>query len=109
LRDLVDTRKHSKTVHEAMARDVYFVNEQQALDHVLNAFIRTKRHLFIVINEFKETTGIITIEDIIEEIMGREIVDEFDKYDDMREVASLHASKGKHSSRIVGPGHPDLD
>ncbi len=109
LRDLVDTNKHSKTVRQAMAHDVYFVNESQALDHALNAFIHTKRHLFVVINEFKEVTGIITIEDIIEEIMGREIVDEFDRFDDMREVASLHAAKNKRTSRIVGPGRPKLD
>ncbi len=110
LRDLVDSNKHSKTVKNAMDAHVFFVNENQALDHALNAFIRTKRHMFIVINEFGDVTGLITIEDIIEEIMGREIVDEFDKYDDMREVASLRASKKKRkNSRIVGPGRPSLD
>lgn len=109
LRDLVDTNKHSKTVGQAMMKEVYFVNESQALDHALNAFIRTHRHLFVVINEFKEVTGIITIEDIIEEIMGREIIDEFDRFDDMREVASLNAVKAKRNSRIVGPGRPTLD
>jgi metal transporter CNNM len=109
IRDLIDVNKHSKTVEQAMDKRVYFVNEGQYLDHALNGFIRTKYHMFIVINEFKEMTGIITIEDIIEEIMGREIVDEFDRYDDMREVASLHAKKHKNKNRIVGPGRPKLD
>ena len=72
---------------------VYFVNEQQKLDHALTAFIRTKNHLFIVVNEFQETVGIITIEDILEQIIGQEIVDEFDRYDDMREVALLQGNK----------------
>ncbi len=108
LRDLVDVSKHEKTAAEAMDKTVYFVNENQALDHALNGFIRTKHHMFIVINEFKEVTGIVTIEDIIEEIMGREIVDEFDKYDDMREVAALHAKK-RPKSRIIGKHVPKLD
>lgn len=110
LRDLIDAKKHSKTAESAMDKEVFFVNENQALDHVLNAFIRTKRHLFIAVDEFSEVSGLITIEDIIEEIMGKEIVDEFDKYDDMREVASLSANeKKKKRNRIRGLRRPTLD
>lgn len=108
LRDLVES-KQNKAVSQAMSKKVYYVNENQMLDHVLEAFISTKHHLFIVINEFSEVTGLITIEDIIEEIMGREIVDEFDKFDNMREVAMLQAKKQHAKSNIIGAKKPKLN
>lgn len=86
-------------VSDFMSKKVFYVNEQQSLSHVLNAFLRTKHHLFMVVNEFEELSGVITIEDVIEQLIGRKIVDEFDKYDDMRAVAALAAKKdqAKHT------------
>lgn len=89
LRDMVE-RKNSGIVSNVMNPKVYYVNDQESLEHVLEAFIRTKHHLFIVVNEFEDVVGIITIEDIIEQILGRKIVDEFDQYADMRAVAKKH-------------------
>ncbi len=99
LRNLIANNNQNLTAGKAADRNVNFVNEKQLLDHVLNAFIKTKTHLFVVINEFEETVGLITIEDILEEIIGREIVDEFDQFDDLREVARLKAQKRKR--RII--------
>jgi CBS domain containing-hemolysin-like protein len=79
-------------VSEVMKPDLYYVNEQSSLDHVLNAFLRTKHHLFLVVNEFEEVSGIITIEDVLEQVIGRKIIDEFDKYDDLRTVAKQYAT-----------------
>jgi CBS domain containing-hemolysin-like protein len=93
IRDLIAKKNQNLTAGQAADRQVNFVNEKQMLDHALNAFLKTKRHLFIVVNEFGETVGIITIEDILEEIIGHEIVDEFDKFDDLRAVAKLRAKK----------------
>jgi CBS domain containing-hemolysin-like protein len=76
-----------------MSKDVYFVHEDLALQHVLEAFLKTKHHLFIVVNSFEEYVGVITIEDLLEQIIGAKIVDEFDQYDDLRAVASSIAKK----------------
>lgn len=103
MHDLVPLKKTYKTVADAMQDKVCYVNEDKKLDHVLQAFLRTRRHLFIVVNEFEETTGVISIEDILEQLIGRKIVDEFDRYQDLRAVAKLAAAerqKSKDGERI---------
>jgi CBS domain containing-hemolysin-like protein len=82
---------NSQKIREIMRPDVYYVNELQTLNHALKAFIKTKHHLFVVVNEFEDVVGVITIEDVIEQIIGKQIVDEFDKYDDLRAVAKHYA------------------
>jgi CBS domain containing-hemolysin-like protein len=72
---------------------VFYVHQDKPLDHVLQAFLRTKHHLFLVVNEFEEVTGVISIEDVLETIIGRKIVDEFDQYEDLRAVAKLAAEE----------------
>lgn len=89
-KDLSDMHGN-KTVAQVMRSELYYVNEFTALDNVLNAFLRTKHHLFLVVNEFEEVTGIITIEDVMEQIIGKKIVDEFDQYEDLRAVAAQNA------------------
>ncbi len=78
----------------------HFVPESAPLPNVLLDFFEQRQHLFIVVDEYGGTTGIISMEDIIEEIMGEEIMDESDKTRDMRELArfkrmSLRASGDK--------------
>ncbi len=90
LRDLVSL-KHTGTIGDVMQSDIYYVHEDYPLEQVLDAFLKTQHHLFVVVNSFEEYVGIITIEDILEEILGCKIVDEFDQYDDVRAVASHHA------------------
>lgn len=91
-KDLAELRT-SKFVKDVMHPDIYYVNEFTSLDNVLNAFLRTQHHMFMVVNEFEEIVGVITIEDVIEQIIGRKIIDEFDRYDDLRTVATQLAKK----------------
>ncbi len=79
--------KRSVTAEKAMEPRVFYIREDHDLRRALAAFLRTRHHLFVVVNEFRETVGIITLEDVIEALLGQKIVDEFDAYDDLRRVA----------------------
>jgi CBS domain containing-hemolysin-like protein len=65
----------------------HFVPETAPLNRILIDFFDRQQHLFVVVDEYGSMTGIISMEDVIEEIVGREIIDESDKACDMRELA----------------------
>ncbi len=108
MRDLVNA-KDGGSVKDAMKKDVYYVNEEKKLDHALQAFLRTKHHLFIVVNSFEEIVGILTIEDVLEQVLGKQIVDEFDRYDDLRAVAALQAKKDAKSHKHIEEHNEKLE
>ncbi len=79
-----------KKVRDVMDSTIHFVNTSDPLDTVLDQFIKTKMHLFVVLDEFGGFEGVITVEDVIEEIIGAEIMDEDDVTPDLRQEAMLH-------------------
>ncbi len=64
----------------SLIREPYFVPENKKLDDLLTEFQEKKNHLAVVVDEYGGTSGIVTLEDIIEEIVG-DISDEFDDED----------------------------
>ncbi|MFT4532567.1 MAG: metal transporter CNNM [Candidatus Saccharimonadales bacterium] len=94
LRDLVGLDKEG-SVKDHMRKEVLFVHEEDALDTTLQLFLKTNHHILIVVNSFEEFVGVVTIEDVIEEVIGKQIVDEFDQHTDLRVVARSQAAKEK--------------
>ncbi|EDM45643.1 putative transmembrane CorC/HlyC family transporter associated protein [unidentified eubacterium SCB49] len=80
VKDLMPYIEHKELDWKTLKRDTYFVPENKKLDDLLNEFKEMKKHLAIVVDEYGGTSGLISLEDIIEEIVG-EISDEFDDED----------------------------
>jgi CBS domain containing-hemolysin-like protein len=71
----------------ALMQPVHFVPEAAPLNKILMEFFEQRIHLFVVVDEYGSVTGVISLADIIEEIVGREIIDESDKASNLREYA----------------------
>ncbi|WP_339614873.1 hemolysin family protein [uncultured Gilvimarinus sp.] len=84
------------------------------LTQALEEFLRKKTHMILVVTEFGDVQGIITLEDVLETLLGREIVDENDKTRDMQELARRHwrRQEMKRSDADIGQNRvndSDLD
>ena len=82
-----------------LMRPVRFVLENVTLDKLLRSFLESRMHLFVVLDEYGGMAGVVTLEDVLEELLGSEIVDETDEVVDMRELARRRRSE-------VAPGRP---
>ena len=83
---------------QSLIRPPYFVPETKKIDDLLSDFQKNKVHMAIVVDEFGGTSGIVTMEDIIEEIVG-EINDEYD--DDERQYVRLNADTYVFEAKIL--------
>jgi CBS domain containing-hemolysin-like protein len=77
-------------------REVYFIPENAELDTALERFLNRRQHLFVVVDEYGGVEGLISMEDVVETMLGVEIVDEVDKVVDLRLLA-----KQRRDNRIA--------
>jgi len=96
-KDLLKLQRAPELNLRTLLRPAVFVPESKGLNELLRDFRSNRNHLAIVIDEFGNTAGLITIEDVLEEIVG-EIEDEFDDKDGESGVYTL----ADGSQRVAG-------
>ncbi len=79
-----------------LSREVYFIPDNIDLDRALENFLERREHLFVVVDEYGGVEGLITMEDVMETLLGVEILDEADQVDNLRELA-----KQRRDQRII--------
>ena len=87
-KDLLKLQRAPELNIRALLRPAVFVPESKGLNDLLREFRGTRNHLAVVVDEFGRIAGLITIEDVLEQIVG-EIEDEFDIADDEGDIFGL--------------------
>jgi CBS domain containing-hemolysin-like protein len=102
-RDLLSAKAEDRddlTV-EALMHDALYIPENASGMHALQTFLKNHQQLAIVVNEFGSVSGVVTMEDIIEHILGQEIFEEDDVAIDMRELArNRHAALARKKAAL---------
>lgn len=87
LPDLLKNLEQPGSVRDIMQSGAHYINESHSLHQALDAFLKTKSQLLIVVNNFEETLGIITLDDVLHQALGHKINGDFSDYHDKRAVA----------------------
>lgn len=92
---------HGTQPVRTLVRPVVFIPENVGLDRALEEFLKRRQHMFVVVDEYGGVEGIITLEDVVETILGTEIVDEADRVEDMRQLAQQQRDRRIAQQRQV--------
>lgn len=85
---LISNAQAQKEVKLAsLKRDIMTVSGEMPLSDLLEFFLDHRQHIALVVDEYGGTIGLVTLEDIVETLLGMEIVDETDKVEDMQVLA----------------------
>ena len=89
-----------------LKREIIVVKESFPIPELFNTFIEKREHIALVVDEFGGTSGIVTMEDVIETLLGLEIMDEVDKTRDMQILARRHWERRAKSLGIIEEPEP---
>lgn len=101
-RELQNAKAHDRDneLVEKLMQEIHFIPDTVTAGNALQVFLRTHQQLLVVVDEFGSTAGVLTMEDVIEHLLGREIFEKDDVAVDMRELARAKQKKqSSHNSR----------
>ena len=86
-----------------LRRDIVAVGETLAVTELFTTLMKRREHVAVVLDDFGGMAGIVTMEDLIETILGMEIMDESDQATDMRILAQKHREKRAQALGLLDP------
>ncbi|MCF7686684.1 MAG: hemolysin family protein [Cephaloticoccus sp.] len=103
-RELQNAKAHDRDyeIVEKLMHEIHFIPDTITAGNALQVFLRTHQQLLVVVDEFGSTSGVLTMEDVIEHLLGREIFEKDDLAVDMRELA--RAKQKKQSGEMSESG-----
>jgi magnesium and cobalt exporter, CNNM family len=113
-RDLLKSKANDQDLDlvEKIMQEVQFIPETVTVANALQAFLKAHQQLLVVVDEFGTTAGVVTMEDVMEQLIGREIFEKDDVAVDMRELARSKLqkqSRGRRASDGPSPsGKPSV-
>lgn len=104
-RDLLKSKANDQDFElvEKLMQEVQFIPETVTVAQALQQFLKTHQQIAVVVDEFGATTGVLTMEDIMEHILGKEIFEKDDVAVDMRELARAKSQKLTRTRRGETP------
>jgi CBS domain containing-hemolysin-like protein len=101
-RDLLKAKAHDQDsgLVEQFMQEAQFIPDTATVEDALQISLRTHNKLLVAVDEFGATAGVVTMEDVIEHLLGREIFDKDDVAVDMRELARTRLQKQERGRRI---------
>jgi len=97
-------KKQGQNTLDTIKRDILVVNENMLILKLFDQLMDKKNHIALVVDEYGGTAGLVTMEDVIETLLGMEIVDEFDNAEDMQAFAR---KKWKERAKSLGLIEPE--
>jgi len=103
-RDLLKAKANDQDLSlvESVLHEIHFIPQTVTVANALQVFLKTHQQLLVVVDEFGSTAGVVTMEDVIEQLLGREIFEKDDVAVDMRELARARQQKAVRSRRADG-------
>jgi CBS domain containing-hemolysin-like protein len=90
---LAKARDQGEIKLEKLKREIMTVTGEMPLSDLLESLLDKRQHIALVVNEYGGTKGLVTLEDVVETLLGMEIVDEMDKIEDMQALARRQWAK----------------
>ena len=112
LEDVEKLSKANLIVHQVMRAEIYYVYDEAPLNKVLDAFLKTRQQLFLVVNQSRKILGLITLSDVLSCYLGNYQFDDFKYYDDLdlvvKRFASGQDSKQSSDAQSKAKSLPDV-